>query len=480
MTKSSPLDVSEACQKALDHFEKNKAQHLEDLKALVRIPSISFANFPEANVKKSADAVASQMKSIGLQNIQIISLPAKGDEVIHPYVYGEWLGAPGKPTILLYAHHDVQPIGDETLWKSEPFEPTIREGRMYARGSADDKAGISVHLAAIASFLKTNGTLPLNVKVIIEGEEEIGSTHLPEFVTQYRELLKCDAMVLTDTMNFDTGIPALTVTLRGLVSLDVEMEALDHSLHSGLWGGPIPDPAMALSKVLASLTDDEGRLQVPGFWEMVKPLTEKEVHELSVLPFDESDFRKQSSLKDGIPLRPGKTGSVEAYRQMWREPSLAINAMEVSSRKQAGNIIPAKAWARVGVRLVPNMDAEKCVNLLEQTIRERTPWGVKVKCRKEGVGKPWATDPQGKAFDAAREALTRGYGKTPVMMGMGGTIPFVDPLASALGGVPALLMGVEDPYTNAHSENESLHLGDWEKAIKSAIYFYDLYGNMKR
>lgn len=464
---------------ALEYFSKNKNRFLEELKELARIPSVSFAGFPASEVDRCAEAVAKQMKANGLENVEVIRVGKA-----HPYVYADWLHAPGKPTVLLYAHHDVQPIGNEALWKTPPFEPTQVGERLFGRGTADDKAGISVHVAAIASYLKSYGKLPLNVKIIIEGEEEIGSDHLGAFVSEYREKLSADAMILTDTSNFDTGIPALTVSLRGLVCVDVEVKALEHSLHSGMWGGPIPDPAMALSKMLSALTDDDGRLAIPGMCEGMEPLTAAEEKAFEELPYDESEFRKASSLLLSVPLRPHckhgshKTqhGGAAVYTQLWREPSVAVNAVEVGNRKQAGNIIAASAWARVGVRIVAGMDPEKSVAKLESFLREKTPWGLQVTIHRESAAKAWGTKPQGPAFDSALQALEFGYGKKPVFMGMGGTIPFVEPLSTALGGVPALLMGVEDPYTNAHSENESLHLGDWEKAIRSAIYFYSIFG----
>lgn len=466
-------NASPEVKKALDYFSANETRFLDELKSLVRIPSCSFAGYPAAEVRRCAQAVAAQMKDAGLDGVEILEM-----EGAHPYVYGEWLKAPGKPTVLLYAHYDVQPVGDEAKWQSPPYEPTVRDGRMYARGSADDKAGISVHLAAIASFLKTSGKLPINVKVLIEGEEETGSEHLGDFVQKHREKLKSDAMVLTDTANFDTGIPTLTVSLRGLVSLEVEVKALGHSLHSGLWGGPVPDPAMALSKMLASLVDDKGNLAIPEMLKSVRPVTAEEKKAFRELPYNEKDFREQTSILDGVPLRPGFDGTVSVYQQLWREPSVSVNAMEVASRTQAGNIVPASAWARVGIRIVPDMDPELICKMLTDHLIKVTPWGLKTTIKPEGAGRAWSTQSKGPAFAAAMQALELGYEKKPVLMGCGASIPFVEPLSDALGGIPALLMGVEDPYTNPHSENESLHLGDWRKAIVSAVHFYDLYAKL--
>jgi cysteinylglycine-S-conjugate dipeptidase len=454
-----------AVEKAIGSFEANRENYLEELKGLVRIPSVSFKGFDPGQVKKSAEATAQLMKKHGLEDVQVIQF-----KDAHPYVFGQWLKAPGKPTLLLYAHHDVQPPGRTEIWKSQPFEPTERDGRLYGRGAADDKAGVVCHLAAIGSYLKALGHLPLNVKLIVEGEEEIGSEHLEEFLAEHKELLQADVMVLTDTANFDVGIPALTVALRGLVAVDVEARSLKGSVHSGMWGGPLPDPVMALSKIIAKMTDDQGRIAIPGMLEKVKLLTAEHKKSLEALPYDEKHFREQSGLMPGTKIIGGPA---DVYSKMWHLPSIAVNAIEASSRKMAGNIICDTAWAKIGVRIVPDMSPQETAEILIKFIKDSVPWGVEVKVTADSAGGAWNTDPKGPAFDAARDALKKGYGKDPVMMGCGGSIPFVKPFSDALGGAPALLIGVEDPLTNAHGENESLHIGDWEAACRSAIYLYD-------
>jgi acetylornithine deacetylase/succinyl-diaminopimelate desuccinylase-like protein len=430
---------------------------------------VSFEGFDKAFVVRSAEKTAELMKKHGLKNIQV--MPFKG---AHPYVYGEWLEAPGKPTLLLYAHHDVQPPGQIELWKSPPFEPTMRDGRLYARGAADDKAGVLCHLAAISAFLKS-GDLPLNVKLLVEGEEEIGSEHLEDFLKTNHELLKADVMVLTDTSNFDVGVPALTVALRGLVAVEVELRGLKQSVHSGMWGGPIPDPVLGLSKLLSKLVDDNGICQIPGIHKKVRALSSDQKEMLKSLPYDEKTFRHQAGMLEQTKIIGGNT---DVYSKMWYLPTLSVNAIQASSRNAAANIINGSAWAKVGIRIVPDMDPKEVLELLTHFLKENAPWGLEVKVTPESTGGWWSTDAKGPAFEAAKRALKKGYGVEPVLMGAGGSIPFVQPFSDALNGAPALLIGVEDPFTNAHSENESLHVEDWYKACLSAIYLYAELGSL--
>ncbi len=453
-----------------EHFDR----YVEILSGLTRIPSVSADPERKGEMRRSAEAVRDAMAAAGLERCEVIDLAGA-----HPYAYGEWLKAPGKPTLLLYAHHDVQPPGRPDHWKSPPWEPTLRpDGRLYARGIVDDKAGIVTHLAAVEAWLRTTGSLPVNVKLIVEGEEEIGSDHLEEFLKTHKDKLRADVIVLTDTANLDQGIPSLTYRLRGILNMEVEIAGLDHPLHSGMWGGPIPDPVQAMAKVLGSLIGDDGRIAVPGIYDDVRPLSAVEKSAIEKLPFDEAHFRSDAGVLDGVKLA-GERGYTP-YEQMWARPNVTVIALEASPIKGSSNQLVPSARARVSVRLVPDMQPEKVARLVSEHIKRVVPWGMQVKIKNEGGAPGWICVPEGPAFDAAKRALAKGFGRDVALIGAGGSIPFVGPFAAAFGGAPALLVGLEDPICNAHSENESLNLVDWRKAMKGAAYLYEELASYKK
>lgn len=463
--KGEPLFVTaptSSTQKALDYCEDHLDDALNELKTLIKIPSVSLEEFDANPVKLSAEATAEVFRRAGLDSVELIQF---GD--VHPYVYAEWVHKPEAPTLLLYAHHDVQPPGRDEKWRSAPFTPFERDGRLYGRGAADDKAGIIAHSAAIAAFLKTNGELPVNVKILIEGEEEIGSSHLAEFVKRERAKLKADGMILTDCANIESGIPSITTSLRGMVAVDIEIEALTHPVHSGLWGGIVPDPVVALSRVLATLADDKGHITIPGIYDDVRPLTRDEERAFATLQLAQT-ARKATGLLEELPFPIDEQSFA---KRLWREPNLSINAIQSGSRRLVSNVVQDGAWARVSIRIVPDMKPQKILSLLTKHIEAACPKGFRLKVTPERASEWWAIDDaRAEVYQIAARALEKGYAHSTAFIGCGASIPFVQPLSAELGGIPAILVGVEDPYTNAHSENESLNLADFRKTLLGQIH----------
>ena len=455
-----------AVRAAIQYLDAHVQDFQRTLMDLSRIPGVSADGYPPEELRRSAKGVADALRAAGVENVEILEIPG-----VHPYVYGDWLRKPGAPTILLYGHHDVQPEGRHEKWLSPPFEPTERNGRLYGRGTSDDKAGVMAHVAAVESYLKSAGEIPCNVKFIIEGEEEIGSENLGRFLEKYRGRMAADFIVLSDTANFDTGIPALTYQLRGICQVDVEVQGLGQPRHSGMWGGPVPDPVQVLCKLIADLSGKNGELNVPGLYRKVAKPKAKQLQRIRKLPFNEAKFKREAGMMPGMTLAGEKGYSV--YEKLWTRPSLTVIALEARPILGSSNQIIDAARARLSLRTVPNMDAREAGRLLATKLTSKPPYGAKVTAKVTGGTPWWTTDPEGPAFEAARRALKAGFKKETAMIGAGGSIGFVGPFATLLGGAPCLLMGVEDPACNAHSENESLHLGDWVKCMRSAVYLYD-------
>ncbi|MGH8897688.1 MAG: M20/M25/M40 family metallo-hydrolase [Egibacteraceae bacterium] len=439
--------------------------HRADLEALVRIPSVSAAGFDPAEVRRAAEAVRELLAARGLERARLLEVDGA-----HSAVYADWLHAgPDQPTVLLYAHHDVQPPGDMSQWTSPPFEPTERDGRLYARGAADDKAGVMVHVAAIDAWLGARGGLPVNVKVVIEGEEETGSEHLPGLLEGYADLLRADVMVLTDSVNWKVGVPAITYLLRGLADCEVEVAALDHALHSGMYGGPVPDPVTGLCKLVAAATDEHGAVVIPGLAKVREP-SEHERARLDALDFDVDTFRGEAGLLDGVEL--GGDPKLHPLERLWMRPNLTVIGFDAPPVAGSSNTIVPSARARLSLRLAPGQDAERAREVLCAWLEDHAPWGLHVTVTPGAAGSPFLADPDGPAFRAAARALEAAYGHPAVYAGVGGTIPFVEPFAAAFGGAPALLLGVEDPDTRAHGIDESLHLDDWANACLGEAYLF--------
>ena len=455
---SAPADV-------IGSLDRGIEAALDDLVALARIPSVSARGFDPAHVARSAEATADLLAKSGFERAEVLALPGA-----HPYAVAEWLHAgPDAPTLLFYAHHDVQPPGREAHWRTPPFEPTRRgDGRLYGRGVVDDKAGILLHLAAQRAWLAATGALPVNVKWLVEGEEETGSEHLAEFLRAHRARLDCDVLVLSDTANLETGTPSLTTSLRGIVQVDVTVRALDHPIHSGMWGGPVPDAATALASLCARLVDAHGAIAVPGVYDDAPELSADERAALAALPFDAAAFRRDAGMAADAPFIGERDRTV--YERMWHRPSLALTALEGMPLATAANQLMAEARARIGVRVAPGQDAARIAALVESFVLRDPPPGVRVETAVPAAVPGWKTRAEGPAFAAARRALRVGYGRDAVEIGCGGSIPFVGPFVEVLGGVPALLLGLEDPPCNAHGENESLDLADFAKAAHSSAH----------
>jgi acetylornithine deacetylase/succinyl-diaminopimelate desuccinylase-like protein len=460
-------------QAALDWLQKNHEDIVRGLADLVAIPSISTDGEHDPEIGRTAALTADQMRDAGLLNVDILKV---GNSL--PYVYGEWLEAgPDKPTVFLYAHHDVQPVNYIEQWKSDPWKLTRRDGRLFARGSADDKAAISAFLGAIAAYRKTNNTLPVNIKMVVEGEEEIGSKNLLTFFEKFQDKLKSDVIVVLDTENIEVGLPSITYSLRGVVSVLVEVTSAKMPVHSGMAGGALPDAALALNKVLSKLYWDHGPIPVPGLYDSVRLLTDKERATFGKLPWNEDKVRGEVGVLPQAEMAC-ETGAT-FYETTWRRPAVTVIAQEASSIKGASNQVLPKAAAIVSSRMVPDQEPEQVVAQLKAYLEADTPWGVEVKVTQHGAGCTWwMTDPNGPAFESAMAALRNGFDRDPVAIGCGGSIGFVGPLAELFDGAPALLLGIEDPASNAHAPNESLHEGDFKKLMNSLVRLFDNLGKL--
>jgi acetylornithine deacetylase/succinyl-diaminopimelate desuccinylase-like protein len=412
-----------------------------DLEDLVRIESVWADPGRRNEVHRSAQAVAELLSQAGFGDVRIVS------EGGAPAVIAQHPAPPGAPTVLLYAHHDVQPEGDRGQWASPPFEPTERDGRLYGRGSADDKAGIATHLAA---FRAHGGRPPVGVTIFVEGEEESGSPSLGRLLAAHRDTLAADVIVIADSDNWSTDIPSLTVSLRGLADCVVEVATLDHGLHSGIWGGAVPDALSVLVRLLASLHDDDGNVAVAG------------LHESTFAPVDypAERVRAESGLLDGV----SEIGSGSVPQRLWAKPAITVIGIDTTSVAASSNTLIPRARAKISMRIAPGGDAEAHLDALTAHLQRHTPWGAQVTITRGEIGQPYAIEASGPVYDAARAAFRQAWGVDPIDMGMGGSIPFIAEFAAAFPQAKILVTGVEDPATQAHSINESLHLGVLERA----------------
>jgi acetylornithine deacetylase/succinyl-diaminopimelate desuccinylase-like protein len=416
----------------------------DDLDALIRIPSVSADPVAAPEVRRCAELTAALLQQAGAADVEII------DDVpgCKPAVVAHYPAPEGMPTVLLYAHHDVQPPGDSAGWSTPPFEPVERDGRLYARGSSDDKAGIAAHLATLRAF---GGTPPVGVTVFVEGEEEIGSPLLGEVLAKHREKLASDVIVLADADNIEIGTPSITTSLRGVAACIVEVRTLRHGVHSGAYGGAAPDALTALCRLLATLHDDAGEVAVAGLVTGPQP----------AFDYPEDRFRAEAGMLDGVALLG--TGSIA--ERTWAKPSASVLALDAPPVADVSNTLLPAARAKVSVRIAPGDNAVRARAALAKHLREHAPWGVHLTVTDSDVGDPYAIDPNGPAFDAARTAYRDAYGRDVVEVGAGGTIPFVAQFAEAFPDAAILVVSAgADPDCRAHGTDESLHLGEFERA----------------
>lgn len=420
---------------------------IAELEQLVRIPSIGYPGYDPSNVRASAGATAEILRRSGCDDVRLLEL-----EGGHPAVFGQIPGPPGAPTVLLYAHHDVQPEGPADRWQTPPFEPTIRNGRMFGRGADDDKSGIVMHAAALRALgAHEDSVIPVTVKILVEGEEECSTDHLPELVEGHADLLRADVAVVADGGNHRTGVPTIGTSVRGVTDCRVTVRVLPIAQHSGSFGGPVPDAVTALCRVIATLHDDAGNVAIAGLHSFSWPGT----------PLAEDEFREESGVLDSVEL----TGSGTLADRVFSKPAVAVVGFDAPSVEESSNQIVPEARARVSLRLAPGDDAVKAREALVEHLRAAAPWGVRVEIEAAEAGMGYLVDTSSDAYLTARDALAEAFGRDVVEMGSGGSIPLVPMLAQTFPGIAVLIVGAGDERSNAHSLDESVDLADLERMV---------------
>ena len=451
----------------IDFINLQRDRYVEELKAYLAIPSISALPQHAGDVKRCAEWTADELRRIGMQNVRLIETPG------NPVVYGDWLGAANAPTILFYGHYDVQPVDPLDKWISPPFEATVRDGEIYARGSADDKGQIFMHFKAIEAHLKQNGSLPCNIRVLIEGEEEVGSTHLDDFIRDHKAELAADVVVISDSPMLERGVPSICYGLRGIAYFQIDLKGTDSDLHSGSFGGAVANPAFVLAQVLAQMKDRSGRIKIPGFYDDVRELRPEEREQFRQLPFNEKKYRKEL----GAPKLFGETGYTTLER-VWARPTFEVNGLLSGFTGEGSKtVIPATAMAKVSMRLVPDQDPDKIADQFEAHLKKVAPKTVELSVIRFQTGQPWMTDFDNRHVQAAARAIERGFGKAPVFNREGGSIPVVSTFQQELN-VPSVLFGIGLPDENAHAPNEKLDLTNFHNGVIASAYLYEEIGRL--
>ncbi len=445
----------------VDFIDRRRDSNLAELCDFLRIPSVSTKSENKPDIERGARWVADHLRAAGFKSVEII--PTN----FHPLVYAESLEAPGKQTVLFYGHYDVQPAEPLELWTSPAFEPAVRDGKLYGRGTADDKGQVHIHLKALESLQKVDGKFPINMKVLIEGEEEVGSVSLWDFVQKNKEKLKADALVVSDTSMLAKDAPSITYGLRGLNYYQIELTGPERDLHSGVYGGAVPNPLTILTELFAKLHDKNFRVTVPGFYDSVPKLSSAERKSLNALPWNKKDFQKTV----GAPGYAGEKG-FSIVEQLWTRPTLELNGIWGGyTGEGAKTVIPSKAHAKFSTRLVPNQDPQKIAQAVEKYIRKLLPKTVACKFEVLSTGKPWVAPFHAPIFKKAQAALEKGFGKKAVFIREGGSIPFVTQMHDTFK-VPCVLIGFGLPDENAHAPDEHIWLENYFNGIKAIAHFY--------
>ncbi|MDQ6738422.1 MAG: dipeptidase [Gemmatimonadota bacterium] len=440
----------------------------EELFDFLRIPSVSAQPSHDSDTRAAAGWVSASLKQAGL-TVRVHETPG------HPVVVGEWRGAgTAAPTVLVYGHYDVQPAEPLDLWTSPPFEPAIRDGRIYARGSVDDKGQLFLHIKALEAHLRTRGTLPCNVVVIAEGEEEVGSMNLEPFVEANRDLLAADAVVISDSAMFAEGIPSILSSLRGLSYFQIDVQGPTSDLHSGMYGGAVVNPATALARIIASMHDDTGRVAIDGFYDAIIPFDDKVIKEMRQLPHTDAEFKRELGVSS-----LGGEAKYTTLEKLWTQPTCEVNGLLSGyTGDGAKTVLPAKAMAKISCRLVPDQEPAEIARLFEAHVRKFTPDGVTVTVTYLHGGRPWRADLSGSIFDAARRALHAAFGREPVIVGEGGSIPVVGDFQRILGA-PVLLVGFGLPGENAHAPDEWISVQNFRLGTRAMAALWDEYAAVR-
>jgi acetylornithine deacetylase/succinyl-diaminopimelate desuccinylase-like protein len=450
----------------MTYYQQHQSDFLEGFKAFLRIPSISTLSEHKPDIRRAAEFARDQLRAAGLTSTELIE--GEGN----PLVYGEWLGAPGKPTVLFYGHYDVQPPDPLDEWTSPPFEPEIRGDNIYARGACDDKGQVLIQIKAVESLMKSTGKLPVNVKFLLEGEEETGGEHIEAYVKTKPPRLKADAAVVCDTEMFAPDMPTICVGLRGLVYYELFVEGANHDLHSGVYGGAAPNPMQAVAEIICALKDRSGKILIPGFYDRVVPPSQKEREAWARLPFDEKEYTEKEMGARELVGEPG----VPLFERVWARPTLEVHGIRGGfTGEGAKTVIPARATAKISTRLVADQRPEEAAEQFKAAVKAACPKGVTAEVKVVHSGAPSLTNPDNPFIHASAEAMKQVFGKETVYIRSGGSIPIVGVFDSYLG-IPSVMMGFGLPDDNLHAPNEKFHLPNFFRGIESVARYLEILG----